>query len=214
MSEFKVGDRVRIREDLKDDEEYYGTSVINAMLDYRGKIATIKSVQGVFYSIDLDEQTWAWTKEMFEGFGKEVIAEFILNDRLETKVEVKTTVEIKLENLEQRIEKLEKCVMGEQNSLEKCANVSSMSKNGLLTEDEKVILRNLPKKYKWIARDEDEELLYAYEEKPSKDNGFWRDYKGENWGSLSLFNHLFRFIKFEDDEPYNIEELLKEGNKE
>ena len=77
-----------------------------------------------------------------------------------------------------------------------------------LTEDEKVILRNIDKEYKWIARDDDG-LLCVYKEKPTKD-----DYDGWNdsafsFASLWAFDNLFQFIKWEDDEPYSIEELLK-----
>lgn len=74
-----------------------------------------------------------------------------------------------------------------------------------LTEDERVILENLPKKYKYIARDPNG-LLYIYGNKPTKDSGGWFNGMNDN---LSLFKHLFQFIKQEDREPYNIEELLK-----
>jgi hypothetical protein len=103
--------------------------------------------------------------------------------------------------LEQRIEKLEKC-----------ANVSSMSKNGLLTEDERVILRNLDKNWKWIARDKCG-MLVCYENKPEKLECSWWD-RFAPYETITPFEHLFKFIKWEDDKPYNIEELLKEGNDE
>lgn len=73
-----------------------------------------------------------------------------------------------------------------------------------LTEDEKVILRNIEKKYKWIARDEDGSLC-AYESKPKKTNFFWF---AEFYGHL-CYSHLFQFIKWEDEEPLLIEDLLK-----
>lgn len=76
----------------------------------------------------------------------------------------------------------------------------------LLTADERVILRNLDKKYKWIARDENGEL-YIYIGEPFKDYDLWRN--GVDSCYFLLFNHLFQFIKWEDKEPYNIEELLK-----
>lgn len=78
-----------------------------------------------------------------------------------------------------------------------------------LTEDEKVILRNLPEVYKWIARDEDESVC-VFTKNPIREN----DYKyGNYWfGSmredLRAFDHLFKFITWED-EPYLIEDLLK-----
>lgn len=75
-----------------------------------------------------------------------------------------------------------------------------------LTEDEKVILRNLPKEYEWIDRAEDNELC-IFESRPIKRNGdLFCSLRSIN---IEEFNHLFQFIKWED-EPYSIEELLKE----
>ena len=76
-----------------------------------------------------------------------------------------------------------------------------------LTEDEKVILRNLPKEYKWIARDSND-FIYLFGKKPCKHhNIIWVDgYKS----TFFPFSSLFQFIQWEDDEPYSIEELLGE----
>lgn len=74
-----------------------------------------------------------------------------------------------------------------------------------LDEDEKAILRNVPKEYKYIARDKNG-LIYLYTSRPSKSVSLWKTYGGVR---LFLFDHLFKFIKWEDDEPYSIEELLK-----
>ena len=78
-----------------------------------------------------------------------------------------------------------------------------------LTEDEKVILKVLlNEKYKWIARDKND-WLYVYASKPKKGITIW-----ENTGSPMMpFVHLFNFIKWEDEEPYSIEELLKGEEK-
>ena len=130
--EFKVGDIVRIREDLSECEEYSGTFVVSPMLDCRGQIATIEAQNDDRYLIDLDNHHWDWTKEMFEP--------------------IKNQDQQKIEELEQRIEKLEKCVMGEQNSLEKSENVSTMSE---FTKEE---IENLKywkgENYKWTCKDE------------------------------------------------------------
>ena len=74
-----------------------------------------------------------------------------------------------------------------------------------LNEDEKAILKVLlNEKYKWIARDKND-WLYVYASKPKKGITIW-----ENTGSPMMpFVHLFNFIKWEDEEPYSIEELLK-----
>ena len=74
-----------------------------------------------------------------------------------------------------------------------------------LAEDEKAILRNVPKEYKWIARGIDGHL-YIYENKPKKGLTIWVD----TGLPMVSFDHLFRFIKWEDEEPYSIEDLLKE----
>ena len=75
-----------------------------------------------------------------------------------------------------------------------------------LTEDEKTILRNVPQYYKWIARDKCGTIcVFIY--KPPKSGLGWG---GHFFETLVLFDHLFQFIKWEDEEPYSIEELLGE----
>mgnify|MGYP001625128116 FL=1 len=82
-----------------------------------------------------------------------------------------------------------------------------------LSEDEKVILRNIDKRYRWIARD-DYGFLYIYVVKPLKSIRTWTVQRVDEWAYLSEFHHLFSFIKWEDEEPYLIEDLLKmEGEK-
>ena len=73
------------------------------------------------------------------------------------------------------------------------------------TEDEKIILKNIPKKYKYIARDKNG-LIFLHSKKPSK-----YDYSWIGYNDIAFpYYHLFQFIKWEDDEPYLIEELLGE----
>lgn len=76
-----------------------------------------------------------------------------------------------------------------------------------LTEDEKAILRNMDGDFEYIARDENGEL-WVYGVKPEK-----REREGEWWdpdNGLLPFSGLFQFIKWEDEEPYLIEDLLEE----
>lgn len=75
-----------------------------------------------------------------------------------------------------------------------------------LTDDEKAILRNIPKDYKWIVRDEDSNL-HIFINKPYKIDCLW--YAVGDVYNLYIFKHLFQSIKWEDEEPYNIEDLLK-----
>ena len=87
-----------------------------------------------------------------------------------------------------------------------CKELLWERKDPKITEDEKAILKVLLKeKYKWIARDKNG-CLYVYASKPEKVITIW-----EGSGlPMMPFNHLFQFIKWEDDEPYSIEELLGE----
>lgn len=84
-------------------------------------------------------------------------------------------------------------------------------KNIKLTEDEKVILKNIDKRYRWIARD-DNGSLFIYGEKPIKKESSWISKMLIDWCGIWIFNHLFQSIKWEDEEPYLIEDLLKEDD--
>lgn len=75
------------------------------------------------------------------------------------------------------------------------------------TDDEKVILRNLPKEYKWIARDKDK-LLYVFFTKPiKKDASVWYCEGKRDWCLLE-FNHLFQSIKWTDDQACEFRKYL------
>ena len=86
-----------------------------------------------------------------------------------------------------------------------------------INKEEYKLLKNLDDKWKWIARDEDRGL-YAFLKKPTRKDGlssYWRDtepYPGWSSRVRDLFDeiHLFQFIQWEDKEPYNIYELIKE----
>ena len=80
-----------------------------------------------------------------------------------------------------------------------------------LTDTEKAILRNyLSKGYKWIARDK-EDYIYVYITKPlTMSNTLWISPYAYSYGCDITFERLFKFIKWEDEEPYSIEELLEE----
>lgn len=69
----------------------------------------------------------------------------------------------------------------------------------IFTEYEKAILRNLPEEYKWIARDRDGDLM-VYKGKPEKRSFCWGR-RMTDFEMFSVFNHLFRSIKWEDEEP-------------
>jgi hypothetical protein len=64
---YKVGDKVRIREDLIIKEQYNDLTFVPDMVQYMGKVATITAIRFEdAYGIDLDGCNWCWTDEMFE----------------------------------------------------------------------------------------------------------------------------------------------------
>ena len=76
------------------------------------------------------------------------------------------------------------------------------------TEDEKVILRNLPEKFTWLARDVDDDLTF-FTEKPYKKNNYWGLKSTEIDYLYSPFKrHLFQSIQWSDDEPCEFRKYL------
>lgn len=80
-----------------------------------------------------------------------------------------------------------------------------------LSEAERVILENVDKKYKWIARDGyiekegTQQELGLFENKPKKKNDYWF---GADCASFT-FSNLFKMVKWEDEEPTLIADLLE-----
>ena len=184
MSDFKVGDRVKLT--FNND---FGT-IVDEEEDCFGKHRQYKVL------LDGDSDAIYYSKLSLE-----------LVD-----VNNKTQDQQKIEQLEKRIEKLEKCSGIGKYATDRKENVPNFEKmtqkSNLLSEDEIVILKNLDKKWKWIARD-CSETLFVYDEKPERHiaREIWRN--GFDSEDICVFNHLFQFIKWVDKEPYNIEELLK-----
>lgn len=106
-------------------------------------------------------------------------------------------IEQMLAELKESVEKINKDLKAISEHLE-----SKATPNWEFTEDEKVILRNLPYGYEWIARDKDN-ALYAYNKKVKADIEFgqWGIGDLDNMRNMEAFNHLFTCIKWEDDEP-------------
>lgn len=64
---YKVGDKVRIREDLVMGENYGGSVAVDDMTDMCGSVVTIERVGEVHgYYIKEDPDEYCWTDEMFE----------------------------------------------------------------------------------------------------------------------------------------------------
>ena len=63
---YKVGDKVKIREDLDINKMYGGWDCTNDMATCRGMITTIIKCNNDSYQIDADDGYYIWTDEMFE----------------------------------------------------------------------------------------------------------------------------------------------------
>lgn len=81
-----------------------------------------------------------------------------------------------------------------------------------LSHDEYVILKNMDKTYKWITRDFFSSLITVHGDKPKKEGDCWEFRLGRN-RDVTLFDKLFQFIKWQDEEPYEIKALLDEYEK-
>lgn len=77
-----------------------------------------------------------------------------------------------------------------------------------INHEEHKALKELDDELKWIARDEPGEL-YVYDEKPIKLEIMW-SYTGLHMEWIREHEHLFHFIQWEDEEPYNIQELISD----
>lgn len=81
----------------------------------------------------------------------------------------------------------------------------------MFTEDEKIIARNIDKKFEWMARDKNGTLFF-YSFRPVKKEEIkkWGNNSREyaEYVSTILFNReLFKSIKWEDDEPTRISDI-------
>lgn len=90
------------------------------------------------------------------------------------------------------------------------SEIIKLPKKKEFTDDELYILRNIDKKYKWIAKDKDG-LICTFVSKPIKTEKLWSDgwSNGESYASLeAIKNSLFTEIKWEDEEPIYIDEYV------
>ena len=90
------------------------------------------------------------------------------------------------------------------------SEIIKLQKKKQFTDDELYILRNIDKKYKWIAKDKNG-LICTFVSKPIKTERFWSDgwSNGESYASLeAIKNSLFTEIKWEDEEPIYIDDYV------
>lgn len=77
MKKYQPGDRVIVREDLKDGEQYcmsdnkaYAANAVYAMTRFAGQAVTIRGFFSGRYLIE-EDSGWVWTDEMFVGLEEE-----------------------------------------------------------------------------------------------------------------------------------------------
>ena len=107
---YKVGDKVKVKEDLELDKKYGAEDFVEEMEEYKGKIVTIDTVNRDDYYIEEDYKTYAWTDEMLEDVEEEmtigqVIDNLMNNPDIIIKKLTKLTEECKKvnENLETKL---------------------------------------------------------------------------------------------------------------
>ena len=92
-------------------------------------------------------------------------------------------------------------------------NIIKIPKKKNFTDDELCVLKNIDKKYKWIARDKVDRYGYdnygdlnIYMGKPNKSTKSWLPC--DNYCDFNGYNHLFQAIKWEDNEPVYIDDYV------
>lgn len=83
-----------------------------------------------------------------------------------------------------------------------------------LTSDEIIILKNVDKKYKYIARHRNNAgSLVVFEKEPNKGGRYYvRSDTNTDWSYIHAFNHIFKDITFESG-AHLIADLIKENEK-
>ena len=84
--------------------------------------------------------------------------------------------------------------------------IIKLPKKKQFTDDELCILRNIDKWYKWIARSRGN-VIMLHNDKPYKDHNIWNSINCE--AEINVFNHLFKSIQWEDEEPVFIDDYVE-----
>lgn len=114
---YKVGDKVRIREDLVMGGIYDGSVAVDDMVDMCGNVVTIENIitigrddEALGYYIKEDPNSYLWTDEMFEPVEEELTAEVSIRRKNPTEV-VKVLEQWKADHEKKPIETEFACVV-------------------------------------------------------------------------------------------------------
>ena len=94
------------------------------------------------------------------------------------------------------------------NKINEITNIIKLPNKKKFSDDELCILKNIDKKYKWIARDESGSLC-IFDEKPKKSEEMWDNVICSDFIELGCFNNLFNSINWEDEEPIRIDDYVE-----
>lgn len=79
----------------------------------------------------------------------------------------------------------------------------------VISKRDRAFLDCLKDKWKYMARDDISSAVYVFSEIPKKSKGGYLTYTGEVRRSSTDFNIDFPMVKWEDEEPWLIEDLKK-----
>lgn len=91
-------------------------------------------------------------------------------------------------------------------------NVIKLPKKKEFTDDELCVLKNIDKKYRWIARDKSGNLC-IFDDKPNKNEEIWDNVIRSDFIELNCYNSLFNSIQWEDNEPVYIDDYVNRQNE-
>ena len=111
MDKFKVGDKVRIKKDLKVGNYYDDCYFSTYMKKYRGETATIKGcyweIGGVYFRLDINSDSFCWSSSMLEKVEEKVHFKS-LDQYFSGKLEIENGFVIKQEEKKEILDKAEK----------------------------------------------------------------------------------------------------------
>lgn len=151
---FKVGDRVRIRTDLKICEKYGSQYFVRNMNQHKGEIAIITRVFDDYYFINLD--SFNWTDEMLKPFDADLTISQLQSeiDKLSNKVQKEYSNVIsnrdKVNYLKEQLKQLKEESKKEKNK-------------PILDDAEKEYLKNVIKPFKSRIKYISKETAYMYD---------------------------------------------------
>lgn len=213
---YKVGDKVRIRNDLVVDALYGNIHLWRNMEDFKGRVLTVRGYTHE-NNYKVEESIYIFSDEMIEGLAEPIKTN--LEHYAEALLQYINATDC--DNYFDEIMICDKCpirvicnnFVGKNKTdefIEWCKEeYKEQRKTIQMTLFEKSILEcAVNQGYEWIARDDDENLLCIHKTRPRKADCIWGSVDDEN--VLELFNDKFQFIQWTDEEPTYIPTLLNE----